>query len=985
MTPSRRTVHCALLLLLIASAWGASTPAGAVIRNQARAIVDGVTYLSNEVDVTVRAVCLPVLTPNGTPSAPGQSTNIAAGGVAYFPYTLTNEGNSRFTFELSLEQARSDWAYESLTLYNDANGNGRLDVGEEPVVFGDENPDPIGSGEGEFDPGDSAVTLASGASATFVLEVAAPTNALGDGVFSPIAACSGPASPPTSDEAQTSRRVDAQNYARVRVVEGAALQLSKTASEQRLGPGDEVRFEMQMRNAGSKEAINPVLTDDFNLADLDGLTYIGGSASASRGTVEYSDGTSWTQTEPSTVRGVRVRLPTLEVGGEVRLGLRLRVETGATTGARQNLAVARAETGGPGDFAEVRADFRVDGTTPGGGSAQHFLGPRGNPRANPGGEGSADDTQSINRLVYRQTRCFAHTLENAGAVGDRYEITFSGVPTGVTASLQNDAGDTLPFTLELRAGERRDFRFCLSASRLVRPFTATLTATSLTTRQTNLTYDRVNEVVGAGPELDLVKSAEPEGTIGEGELLTYTLTVTNNHDFTLNDVRISDLLQGFERSDAQGAADVPAPTFVSASDGGVYDAQTRTVTWRAGRLEAGERVSFTLQVRMPEDVPDGTRSLLRNRFSVSARELLEPKPSNEVVHAFPLLSLNIEKTVQEEAVRIGDTLRYTVTVSNPNDVPLNLTLIDTPPERTAYVANSATVKSGANERKLEPERRGGELVWDLTNEPDFRIEPRGSADGRDQVSVSYTLTVQPGAQSPLQNTAYALGRFGDGSGAVSGVVVASDEVQVEVEIEDRLLGQPDALLSGRVYLDVNENYAYERGLDLPLPGARLLLPNGWQTLSDAEGRYTFRDLAPGAWSVTLDAASAPFAPLPHPEGLREGYQHRLVLQGLSVSDFPLVAPAGTIRAVRQTTLRFGPLSVEKRLIALPRPDGGEGVRVVLNLSSPEPLPDLTISDPVPGEEPRRYTFETFEGEQTLTYDLDTPTDLTDPNARWRYP
>ena len=216
------------------------------------------------------------------------------------------------------------------------------------------------------------------------------------------------------------------------------------------------------------------------------------------------------------------------------------------------------------------------------------------------------------------------------------------------------------------------------------------------------------------------------------------------------------------------------------------------------------------------------------------------------------------------------------------------------------------------------------------------------------------------------------------------MVITSEEVNVNVEIEDRVFNQPDALLSGRVYLDVNKNCVYEHGLDLPLPGARVLLPNGWQTLTDIEGRYTFTDLTPGAWSVTLDASSAPFAPLPHPEGLWEGYQHRLVLQGLTVSDFPLVAPAGTIRAYRQTTLRFGPLSVEKRLIALP-----EGVRVVLNLSASEPLPELVISDPVPGAEPRAFTFETFDGEQTLTYDLETepgePINLTDPNARWRYP
>ncbi len=938
MTHVKRTIHCILALLIAAAAWGAGTPAGTVIRNQASAQANGETYLSNEVDTTVRTVCAPNLTPNGTPAAPGQSVSVGAGARAYLPYTLTNAGNDRFTFDLSVAQGAGGWTPSETALYEDVNRNGRLDAGETAV---------------------SSLTLERGADAALILEVATPSDAAGDKTLSPAATCQG-----TAEE-------DAENYGLVQIVQGSALQLFKTVSSPTLSPGDTARFEVRLLNDGSQPSIGPVLTDDFDLANLDGLTFVAGSAAATQGTVEYSDGSTWTQNEPAAVRGVRLRLDSLAVGGAAFLRFDLRVTFGAAAGARQNRAFAT----GPGGPAEASAEFDVTRDN------LHFLGPGGNPRANPGGEGSADDTQT-GRLVYAQASCFTHTLENASTARDRYEVSFSGLPAGVTGTLRSVGGEPLPRTLELRAGERRNFQFCVTANDLVQPFTVTLTATSQTGR-TNLTYDRVDEVVAAGPELDLVKRAEPEGSVGEGELLTYTLSVTNDHDFDLNDVRVSDTLQGFENVDGGSALGVPAPTFVSASDGGTYDADTRTVTWRVSQLGAGESVTFTLGVKMPEDVPDSARFVLRNRFRVAAQELPEPKASNEVTHAFPLLSLNIEKTVEEEVVRIGDTLHYTVTVSNPNDVALELTLIDTPPERTAYVAGSAVVKSGANESATEPQARGDELVWDLTNEPDFLLEPKGSADGRDRVSVSYALSVQPGASSPLRNTAYARGTFGDG--AVSGVVVVSDEVQVDVALDERVLGRPDALLSGRVYLDVNQNCAYERGLDVPLPGARVLLPNGWQTLTDAEGRYTFRDLTPGAWSVTLDAASAPFAPLPHPEGLREGYQHRAVLQGLTVSDFPLVAPAGTIRAYRQTTLRFGPLSVEKRLIALPQPDGGEGVRVVLTLSSPEPLPELVVSDPVPGAAPRRFTFEAFEGEQTLTYDLNAPIGLTDPDARWRYP
>ena len=702
------------LCLLLSGLVLAITPAGTEIRNQASAVLGGETYLSNEVNTAVRALCIAELTPNGTAADPGQRVSVSAGGRAYVPYTLVNAGNDRFTFDLSVVQGTGDWTPESTTLYLDTNRNGRLDAGERAV---------------------SNLTLNSGEDAALILEVVTPAGVIGDRTLSPVAAC------------QNAGGEDAQNYALVQVVEGPALQVFKTVSRQRLGPGDTVRFEVRILNNGSQAAQNPVLTDDFDLADLDGLTFVGGSATGTQGTLEYSDGATWTETEPGSVRGVRLRLASLEVGGEAILSFSLRVSGDAAAGERQNRAVAT----GPGGPAEVSANFNITA------SYQHFLGPDGNPRANPGGEGSADDTQVKNRLIYGQTGCFTHTLENASTAQDRYEITFTGLPDGVAGTLNSTNGEPLPRTLELRAGERRNFQFCLTASDLAQPFTVTLSATSQATGVSNLTYDRVNEVIAAGPELELTKRAEPANAVAEGELLDYTLTITNNHDFDLNDLRISDTLQGFERNDGQLATDVPAPTFVSASEDGDYDADTRTVSWRVLKLGAGESVTFTVQVRMPQDVPEDTLFVLRNRFSVAAQELPQPAVSNEVTHAFPLLSLTIEKSVEEKTVRIGDALHYTVTVSNPNDVPLDLTVVDTPPARTAYLAGSAVVKSGTNEKAVEPEQRGDELVWDLTDDPDFRLEPRGSAS--DQVSVRYILNVQPGASSPLQNTAYALGLF----------------------------------------------------------------------------------------------------------------------------------------------------------------------------------------------------------------------------------
>ncbi|MFN4073851.1 MAG: hypothetical protein ACK4G4_10640 [Thermus sp.] len=65
-----------VLFSLLALAF-AMTPAGTVIRNQAMALVEGERYLSNPVETVVRPLCLPSLTPNGTPASPGQEAGVS--------------------------------------------------------------------------------------------------------------------------------------------------------------------------------------------------------------------------------------------------------------------------------------------------------------------------------------------------------------------------------------------------------------------------------------------------------------------------------------------------------------------------------------------------------------------------------------------------------------------------------------------------------------------------------------------------------------------------------------------------------------------------------------------------------------------------------------------------------------------------------------------------------------------------------------------
>ena len=883
---------------LLGVAW-AATPAGTVIRNQASASVEGQNYLSNVVETVVQALCVPAVLPNGTPTSPAQRAVAPAGGLAYLAYRLQNAGNAPFDFSLSWAQAGSAWVPSQVRFFLDTDGNARRDPGE-PEIRG--------------------LRLEMGQTAWVVMEVTLPLTASGELPLTPVLSCNG---------AQ-----DADNYALIAATSGPALEVTKSVSPARLSPGGEAEFSLVLRNTGGQAAAGVLLGDRLDTPEMAGLDYVAGSAQAAKGQLEYTpDGINWQVQEPAQVKGLRLRLPKLEPGEEARLSFRVRAREGVR-GVRTN----RAEATGEGGPAWAEAVLEV---LPG---YAHHLGPFGNPKALPGGEGSSDDRQTAT-LVAGQISCFAHTLENAGDADDLYTLRASGLPEGVVGSFQTLEGIPLPNPLPLAARTSQDFRYCLRVEEPLPPFTVELSAQSAATGGVNRTWDNVLVT-----QLLLVKRVSPEGRVAAGTLLTYTLRIENTLE-ELRDVRVLDRLD-------------PALEFVSASDGGTFDPTTRQVEWNLGDLASASTRTLTLRVRVREGTPDDT--LILNRFSLTYALTPTPLHSNTVQNRVFSANLLLSKSVDPPRASYGDRLTYRLEMYNPSTADLEVRIVDTPPAGTQYVPGSARLyEAGAGctgaGLGLEPTPQGGTLVWS-------GIHLRAG----ERRCLTYELRVLPGAPETLLNTAQAFGTTG------AGTALASAQVQALARLVPGIFDGRGTLV-GQVFLDVDRDGRYTPGLDRPLPGARVILGNGWQTLTDAQGRYAFRDLEPGVWTLMLDPASAPFRPLPHPEATGEGYRHRVEVQGLTRSDFPLEAPQGTVGVTRSTVLEFGPLRIEKRLIPLP-----QGFRVVLRLETREPLPELTLTDPLPGGGEKVFSLGTFEGQTELTYEVSEGF-LTDPQVRWRYP
>ncbi len=887
-----------LALLAPSLAW-AMAPAGTVIENQASATVaSGERYVSNPVQTVVKPVCVPELASDGTPTHPGQRMSVGAGGYAVFPYVLSNQGNAEFDFQLAwAEAAGSDWHPAEAKLFLDENANGEADPGEPEV---------------------DQVRLALGESVRLVLRVKAPVGASGSLWITPVARC-------------PSGETDDQNYAEVRLLSGPALAVEKRFSPAAVLPGEATAVELKVRNLGDAPAGGEVVLSD-DLESLSGLAYVSGSAEAPKGTIEYRGPSGWQTSEPSEVRGIRLRLSDLDVGEEAVLRFRLEVAAGHAPGAVEN--VARAE--GPGGPAEARAALEVLPIR------VHYLGPGGNPRALPGGEGSADDRQSAS-IIEGQRYCFDQTLENAGNAEDAYDLDVKGVPAGFQVTLVQPGGAPLPSPVVLPAGSSLDFQVCLRApagSAGSPGFELELTATSRATGEANRTWDRVERVYPAGG-VALAKTVEPAGPVAAGATLTYTLTAENTYPFDLHDVVVRDPLDEHLE-------------YVESDPAGAYDAARHRVEWRLDRLAAGARWQATLVVRVKEGVPDDTR--IANRFSLESREISDPAVSAPVETPVWSTQILLEKEVSRRRVKVGDRVRYTLTLKNPGREAVTLDLADYPDAHLRYLPGSAIPS--------EPEVEDGRLIWRAVH----------LAPGEEK-SFSYEMRVLPGAPREITNRAIAQGE------SARGTAVATGWVRARLLSEDPTMLERRGTLVGRVFLDADRDGRFDPGKDTPLPGARVVLADGRQALTDLEGRYAFRGLEPGVWLVGLEPDSAPFPPLPHPAAVGEGYAHRVRVYGLAVSDFPLAEPEGWIRSIRETELRMGPLTLKKRLIPL---DEGR-YRVVLALSSEQPIPELTVRDPLPGGGEKRFAFDRFVGTRTITYDLNAPAWLTDPEVRWRYP
>jgi uncharacterized repeat protein (TIGR01451 family)/fimbrial isopeptide formation D2 family protein len=573
-----------------------------------------------------------------------------------------------------------------------------------------------------------------------------------------------------------------------------------------------------------------------------------------------------------------------------------------------------------------------------------WIGPLGNPKAteypDPADKQTSEEYQG-RPILYR------HTVLNAGNTNDTLNISLeTPLPSGWTARWLADDGTPLTDTnsdglvdlgnlapnaslnviLELRApldtvgdNNGKSWSWVSQVSSSVKPDAI------------NRTLDVTTFIHPASDTWKFVKSVSPNKTFKPGDALEYSLDLTNIANFDQQTVTITDQLD----PNLAAPSGITTGTVTDASNGartytvtGSYNSSTRTISWTFAGLPSGGRIILKFKTTILETTPDA--SIIPNTAGVSSETIPVSVPSNAVDVGVIRAILAVEKIALQPTVSIGGVVDFELKILNgsPTAGLVDLIVTDDLPIGLVYKTGSSKL-AGTSITDPKITIAGGKqsLEWRIP-----------ALAAKSSISIVFGSIGTPVLLEKVTNTVTVTAH----SAASSQIVVVSNTATAAVKKTDGVFTNRTALV-GRVYFDTNDNLRFDAGQEEVLRGARVYLSNGNYAITDAEGRYSFPDLAPGLYAIRLDPLTVPYLPKPIPDDQGSpGTRYARLVGGLEVKDFPLFPALAAAVKSRTTTLKRGEIQLEKSL-----QQGGAGYVVNLKLSIDHAVENVLLTDPLP--------------------------------------
>ncbi|QHE54121.1 SPOCS domain-containing protein [Pontibacillus sp. HMF3514] len=281
-------------------------------------------------------------------------------------------------------------------------------------------------------------------------------------------------------------------------------------------------------------------------------------------------------------------------------------------------------------------------------------------------------------------------------------------------------------------------------------------------------------------DLSLEKSADKVfATIGD--TITYTTVLTNTGNVAVDNVV-------FQDSQPAGTSFIPG-TFKL--DGIVQPAASPIAGVNIGSIGPGAFVTVSFEVSVnsipePPELVNTSNATFTYKVDPQGADIPDASVSNAVITQLREATIEITKTADKNFVEVGDTLTYTVVVTNTGDVDLtNVVITDTPPADTTFIPGSVTVNAnpqpganpiaGVNVGTIAPGGivtmtysvtvdslpMSGEISNTASVDFEFQIDPDGPIDSGSQESEPVITQVEIGEIEVVKSVDKAFVEVGD--------------------------------------------------------------------------------------------------------------------------------------------------------------------------------------------------------------------------------
>jgi uncharacterized repeat protein (TIGR01451 family) len=425
------------------------------------------------------------------------------------------------------------------------------------------------------------------------------------------------------------------------------LLISKEVDVDYASAGDTLRYTVSVKNDGTADAADVLITDTIPTH----TTYIDGSAS--HGGIYDNDN-----------RTIAWNLPTVAVGQEINLNFRVTIDKGIAIGVIvRNVAhvfkpdtlisdTTRTEIIPP-PAPRLEIIKKVDPAQAHPGEYLHY-----NISLRNYGTAPAYDIILVDSLP--SNAVYVTGSANPTAEYDEYQNTLKWAIN----ELAIDASAVFLFEAEVDSDIYSETDVINEAYASYRDTTV---ADTVLTHITPLVW----------PELDIDKTVDWP-TAASGDILTYTLAITNSGEAIANNVSVRDVIPNYG-------------TYVdnSASHGGTYDVSGKSVNWTIPFIMPRVQYDVTFQISVNEGAPIGQYIINYGELVFpdstvrdSARTLITPPSETDLI---------ITKAVDSAKAAPGSILTYTVFVSNRGEaLARNVVVKDVIPDHTAYISGSAS-------------------------------------------------------------------------------------------------------------------------------------------------------------------------------------------------------------------------------------------------------------------------------------------------------